>query len=73
MKLTLALLVTGILADDADHTLAADDAAGFTEGLDGGTDSHGDGKRDKKRARFERGGWGAYWSATEISFRKPKL
>ncbi len=64
MKLTLALLVAGILADDADHTLAADDAAGFTEGLDGGTDSHGDEKGDEKRACLGRGGWGAYWSAT---------
>jgi len=39
--LTLALLVAGILANNTNHTLATDDAAGFTQGLDGWTNSHG--------------------------------
>ena len=31
--LTLTLFVARILADDADHTFAADNAAGFTQRL----------------------------------------
>lgn len=36
----MTLLVARILADNANDTLAPDDAAGFTETLDGGADLH---------------------------------
>src|SRR5437762_584552 len=36
----LALFVARVLADDSDHTLPPDDAAGFADALDGGTDLH---------------------------------
>ena len=38
--LALALFVTGIFADDANHIVAADDLAGFAEAFDGGSDFH---------------------------------
>jgi hypothetical protein len=37
----LALLVTGVLADDTNNPPTTDHAAGFTERLDGGTNAHG--------------------------------
>jgi len=37
---TLALFVARVLADDTDDAFAADDAAKFAEGFDGGTDTH---------------------------------
>jgi hypothetical protein len=37
----LALFVTRVLADDADHSFAADDAAGFAQFFDGWTYFHG--------------------------------
>lgn len=40
MKLTLALLVAWVLADDTHDALAADDAAGLTKLFDGWTYSH---------------------------------
>lgn len=44
----LTLFMTGILANNAHHTLPADHAAGFAEFLDRSTDFHGRnlGKRD---------------------------
>ena len=47
----LTLFVTGILADDAHHTLPADHAAGFAEFFDRSTDFHGKnlGKRDTNK------------------------
>lgn len=41
IRLTLTLLVARIFADDADNSLAADDAAGFTKGLNRWANSHG--------------------------------
>ena len=38
--LTLALFVAGVLANDAHHTLPANNPAGFTEFLDGRPDFH---------------------------------
>ena len=43
----MALFVARVLADDAHHSFAADDAAGFAELLDGRTDFHGDGEGRK--------------------------
>ena len=67
-KLTLTLLVTWVLADDAHDALAADDAAGFTKLFDGWTDSHLGDTRKIKRApnaigrrgagSFNTPGWG---------------
>ena len=37
----LALLVPGVLADDADDVAALNDLAILTEALDGGSDFHG--------------------------------
>ena len=36
----LALFVTGVLADDAHHIVAADDLAGFAKAFDGSSDFH---------------------------------
>jgi len=36
----LALLVTGVLADNAHHVIAADDLAGFAKTFDGSSDFH---------------------------------
>jgi hypothetical protein len=36
----LALLVTGIFADDSDHVVAADDLAGFAKAFNGSSDFH---------------------------------
>jgi hypothetical protein len=36
----LALLVARVLADDADHIVAAHDLAGFAKAFDGGSDFH---------------------------------
>lgn len=38
--LALALFMTGILADNAHHIVAADDLAGFAKAFDGGSDFH---------------------------------
>jgi hypothetical protein len=43
-SVALALLVAGILANDAHDSLPADDPAGFTEFFDGRTDFHGKGR-----------------------------
>ena len=40
MGLALALFMTGILADNAHHIIAADDLAGFAKAFDGGSDFH---------------------------------
>ena len=48
--------MTRVFADDAHHTLAAHDAAGFAELLDGGTDFHGGVEVDK-------GGWSSQGDA----------
>jgi hypothetical protein len=36
----LALFVTGVLADHANHIIAADDLAGFAKAFDGSSDFH---------------------------------
>ncbi len=42
--------MTGVLADDADHVVAADDLAGFAKAFDGGSDFHaGNQRRDGRR------------------------
>ena len=38
----LTLLVAGVLADDANNIVAADDPAGFAEAFDRGADFHGE-------------------------------
>jgi hypothetical protein len=40
VELTLALLVARIFANDAHNALPADNPAGFTQFLDGGSDFH---------------------------------
>jgi hypothetical protein len=41
IRLTLTLLVARIFADNTDDSLAADNAAGFTKGLNRWANSHG--------------------------------
>ena len=40
MRLALALLVAGVLADDANHVFALHDATGFAKALDGCSHFH---------------------------------
>ena len=47
----LALLVARVLANDAHHTLPADDPAGITQFFDGRTDFHGK-EKERKREDF---------------------
>jgi hypothetical protein len=48
-SVALTLFVARVLANDADHALPADDAAGFTELFDRRTDFHGKTKRGREK------------------------
>ncbi len=56
----LALFVARVLADDAHHALPPDDAAGFTEALDGGTDLHEVGENKPATGRCRAGSRDVY-------------
>jgi hypothetical protein len=70
LKSALALFVARVLADDAGHPFPPDDAAGFTEALDGGTDLHEVG--ENKPATGD-AGRGAGMSITIPPARKPEV